>query len=328
MRKKIIIAASVLAAVFGAVALVLYLVIQSIPRELVEYGASEEWGADSHAHLGAYMTSSDGFDAYALARLKSELTSAYTTDSIETGKVIYSASAEIPLSLKAVNTDRSTSCTATVYLEDFFRFHRIPLKEGAYPTDSVLETNAILIDEVAAWKLFGTGSGVVGMEILIGDQYYTVSGITKPLDGIYTDVYGESPRVYLRADSSYMWTRKTSFTVLDAMLPDPITNYAANLLGEKMKPYTETVRNMDERFSGAELDEIRDGAIKLITDSSDTEYPYFEKAMLILSLKAADVYAAMRVMLYIALFGVFVVLCAVYGPIVRFIGRLFKKLKF
>ncbi len=328
MRKKILIAASVLAAVFGAVALVLYLVIQSIPRELVEYGASDEWGAESHAHLGAYMTSADGFDAYALMKLKSELTNAYTTDSIETDKIIYSVSAETNLSLSAVNTDRNANCAATVYLEDFFKFHRIPLKEGAYPTDSVTAANIILIDEVAAWKLFGTGSGVVGMELLIGDQYYTVSGITKALDGVYGDVYGETPRVYLRADSGYMWTRKTSFTTLDAMLPDPITNYAVNILSEKMKPYTETVRNIDERFMGKQLDEMRDGTIKLITDSSDTEYPYFEKAMLILSLKAAEVYAAMKVMIYIALAGVFIIFCALYGPTVRFIGRLLKKLKF
>ncbi len=328
MRKKILIAATALAAVFGAVALVLYLVVWSIPRELVEYGASDEWDADSHAHLSAYMTSADGFDAYALMKLKSDLTSAYTTDSIETDKVIYSVSAETSLSLSAVNTDRNTSCAATVYLEDFFKFHRIPLKEGAYPTDSVTATNAILIDEVAAWKLFGTGSGVVGMEILIGDEYYTVSGVAKTLGGVYDEVYGETPRVYLRADSGYMWTMKTSFTTLDIMLPDPITNYAVNILSEKMKPYTETVRNIDERFSGKELDKMRDGAIKLITDSSDTEYPYFEKAMLILSLKAAEVYAAMKVMIYIAIFGVFVIFCALYGPTVRFIGRLFKKLKF
>ena len=328
MRKKILIAASVLAAVFGAVALVLYLVIQSIPQELVEYGASDEWGAESHAHLGAYMTSADGFDAYALMKLKSELTNAYTTDSIETDKIIYSVSAETNLSLSAVNTDRNANCAATVYLEDFFKFHRIPLKEGAYPTDSVTTANTILIDEVAAWKLFGTGSGVVGMEVLIGDQFYTVSGVTDTLDGVYDDVYGDKPRIYLRADSGYMWTRKTSFTTLDVMLPNPITNYAVNLLTEKMNAYSATVRSIDDRFTGKELEKMRDGAIRLITDSSDTEYPYFEKAMLILSLKAADVFAAMKVMIYVVLFGIFAIFCAVYGPTVRFIGRLFKKLKF
>ena len=73
---------------------------------------------------------------------------------------------------------------------------------------------------------------------------------------------------------------------------------------------------------------MRDGAIKLITDSSDTEYPYFEKAMLVLSLEAADIYAVMKVMIYVSLVGVFVLFCAIYGPVVNFVGRLFKKLKF
>lgn len=328
MRKRIIIAASVLTAVFAAVALVLYLAILSIPRELVEYKASKEWGAEAHEHISAYMTSDDGFDVYAFMKLKSELASAYTIDSIETDKVIYSVSAESSLSLKAVNTDRNAGCVATVYLEDFFKFHRIPLKEGAYPTDSVAETNAILIDENAAWKLFGTGSGVVGMEVLIGDEYYTVSGITKPLGGVYNDVYGDKPRVYLRADSSHVRKGKISFTALDAMLPNPITDYAVNILTEKLGSYNAIIRNTDERFGSKELEKMRDGAIKLITDSSDTEYPFYEKAMLILSLKAADVYAAMKVMIYVALFGIFVLFCAVYGPTVRFVGRLFKKFKF
>ena len=328
MRKKIIILASALTVLSGIVAIVLYLVTLSIPKELVEYGASDKWGADSHAHLAAYMTSDQGFDAYAFMKLKSEITSAYTTDSIETDKVIYSASSEIPLSLEAANTGTSASCTATVYLEDFFKFHFIPLKEGAYPTDSDTFTNAILIDENAAWRLFGTGSGAVGMEVLIGDEYYTVCGITEPLSGVYTDTYGDKPRVYLRADSGYMWTEKTSFTTLDVMLPDPITNYAVNILSEKTNSYNGAVRSIDDRFFGKELDKIRSGTTALITDSSDTEYPFFEKAMLILSLKAADVYAAMKVMIYIALFGVFVMFCTLYGPTVRAIGRLFKKFKF
>lgn len=328
MRKKIIIVTAIAAAVFAAVGLVLHAVIMSYPHQMLEYESSKRWGAEAHSHITAYMTTDNGFDAYSVMKAKNDIESAYTTDSIETNKVLYSASLESRISLSSLDGLRRSNCTATVYSGDYFKFRNIPLTEGTYPTDSETVSDAILIDELAAWQLFGTHTGVTGMEICLGNNIYVVSGVTKALGGIYKEVYGEYPRVYLRSDSASLRRTDNVFTVFEAMLPDPITNYAENTMKTALQSYDPIIRNIDKRFGGESLDAMNKTADKLIIDSSKTEYPFTEKAMLLLTLDAAKVYSAKVVMYYISAICLLVLFFAVYSPIVKFIERQIGKLKF
>lgn len=330
MRKKIIICAMAAALIFALIGTALYLYTESIPKELIEYKSSDKWGADGYTHMAAYMNTDAGFTANTMLRIKSEIEDAYKVDSIETSQALYSSSCEVSATLFKPDSDRTSSCTATLYLGDYFKFHPLELVEGSYPdTDSTM-TDALLVDELAAWQLFGTQRGVVGLEVNIGNDIYVVCGVTALPDGVYNEVYGESPRVYINADSSYYRSSLSdrAFTSFEAMLPDPITNFAQNTLDKTLSSFEPVIKNIDIRFDGEALDEVRETQTALITDSNDTEYPYTEKAMIILSLKAADVYAVQKVMFYISLVCVAVLFFAIFKPVVKFIEKLFSKLKF
>ncbi|MBO7149231.1 MAG: hypothetical protein J6V93_05160, partial [Clostridia bacterium] len=60
----------------------------------------------------------------------------------------------------------------------------------------------------------------------------------------------------------------------------------------------------------------------------DTDYPYTEKAMLVLALKASDVYAAQKVFYYVVIAGIAVIFFTLFTPTVRAVEKLLSKLKF
>lgn len=330
MRKKIVIAAALLLLLSLLICGVLQLRISTIPRELTEYNSSVAWGAESYSHMSAYIGADYGFNSNAYEKTKVELESKYKVDSIETTSVLYSASLETRMSVYPIGGSKGVSTNATVYLGDYFKFHPIKLVEGSYPQNSGVMTDAILIDELAAWQLFGTMRGLVGLEVTVGIDTYVISGVAAVPGGIYDEVYGELPRIYICSDSASLrfGTDTREFNSFDAMLPDPITNYAKNTLEDVLGSYDPVIVNNDTAFSSTALKEMYESQTKLVTDPDKVEYPYTEKARMILALCAADLYNVESIVLKVAILSTAVLFFALYGPVVKFIERMLAKLKF
>ena len=312
------------------VAGILQISLSNIPRELIEYKNTQRWGLDESAHIAAYMTDSASFDVNKYQKLKVDIADKYKVDSIDTESALYSVSRENTLTLESSDSKRSASVSATEYIGDYFIFHPIELVEGAYPDRSSVLTDAIVIDELAAWQLFGTQKNVVGLELKLGNDIYVVCGVSKIPDGVYTQVYKDKPRIYINAESAGLRSGSLQryFNTFEAMVPDPITNYAQNIINELLSGYDPVIVDTNARFKGKELDALRESKVKMITDSSETDYPYTEKAMLVLALKASDVYAVQKVFYYIVLVGIAVIFFTLFTPTVRMVEKLLSKLKF
>lgn len=327
--RKIIIIVSVLGAVLFLITGLIFGAVKSgIPRELYEYKSSDNWGADAHSHIAAYMSNDAGFNYESMMMVKYNLESDYKVDSIDTSYSRYSASGEKRITLVPMSGPRTSGCEATVYVGDYFTFHKPKLIEGAYPLADAIHTDAILIDELAAWQIFGTKSNVVGLEVNFDGYTYIVCGVVEVPKGIYNEVYGDRARVYVSSESSALRGERIAFTTFEAMIPDPITNYAHTAIKEGLSAYSPEVIDIDGRFSGKELEKLRDSRTKLFVEANEIEYSFNEKAMLLLSHRAADVHVWMKTMYYISLSFAVVLFFALYGPVVRFVGKLLRKLKF
>lgn len=328
MRKIIIIVSVLGAVVFLVTGLILGAVKAGIPKELYEYKSSDNWGAEAHSHIAAYMSSDAGFSYESMMMVKYGLESDYKVDSIDTSYSRYSASGEKRITLVPMSGPRTSNCEAIIYAGDYFTFHKPKLLEGAYPMVDAVHTDSILIDELAAWQIFGTKSNVVGLEVNFDGYTYIVCGVVEVPKGIYTEVYGDRARVYVSSESTALRGKRNVFTTFEAMIPDPISNYAHTAVKEGLSSYSPEVIDIDKRFSGKELEKLRDSRTKLLIGANEIEYSFNEKAMLLLSHKAADVHVWMKTMYYISLSFAVILFFAVYGPVVRFIGKLLKKLKF
>lgn len=118
---------------------------------------------------------------------------------------------------------------------DFFYFHQLPLESGWYFNDDEIGREAILLDETAAWQLFG-GSDVAGMTVTINDIPFTVSGVVLPQEGSgYEEAYGSGPHAYINykaysALNSAEINSGEPIISYEIILPSPVTNFAYDIV--------------------------------------------------------------------------------------------------
>lgn len=65
---------------------------------------------------------------------------------------------------------------------DFFVFHPVRLLSGSYFDKNDLMKDTVLLDSNSAFKLFGS-SDIVGMQVMIGNKIYYVSGVYEVIEG-------------------------------------------------------------------------------------------------------------------------------------------------
>jgi hypothetical protein len=118
---------------------------------------------------------------------------------------------------------------------DFFYFHQLPLESGWYFNDDEIGREAILLDETAAWQLFG-GSDVAGMIVTINDIPFTVSGVVLTQEGSgYEEAYGSGPHAYMNYKAystlnSMDINSGEPIICYEIILPSPVTNFAFDIV--------------------------------------------------------------------------------------------------
>ena len=192
-------------------------------------------GEDPYAQVSAFFEKEKGAGTDFISSVRGNMLSKLSEDGFlnsETSKKTWldAYSGERQLSIKRKET--SMSVTAVGVGGDFFQFHPIPLKSGSYLTSADINGDRVVIDEQVAWNFFGSND-VVGMNIQIGDRIYNFAGVTDiPEDTLYENTYGEYSRIYLNFDELKIIDEQAAITCYEAVLPNPITNYAYGVISQ------------------------------------------------------------------------------------------------
>lgn len=142
----------------------------------------------------------------------------------------YSASGEITLT-----TDRATvSAEAIGVGGEFFRFHPLPLLYGYYfPADDVM-TDYCVIDQDAAWQLFGS-SNVVGMTVYISGIPHMITGVVKRGDSRLEKAAGlDKTLVYVSYETLNGLGYSRGLNHYEIVMPNPVSGFAANYIKDKL----------------------------------------------------------------------------------------------
>lgn len=167
---------------------------------------------------------------------------------------------------------------------DFFVFHPLDFIYGSAFLNDTSNPNGVVIDDMLAWKIFGAVN-IVGMEMTIGDNSYTVVGVTtrESNHGIYNYTYGERPRMYMSyagylklqgSDSS----NAADITMFETVLPNEVKSFAKNIFDGVITANEETMTEIEstDRFSLIN----RYNNMKILKYSwireNKIEYPYWE----------------------------------------------------
>lgn len=136
----------------------------------------------------------------------------------------YSADGRITLT-----TDRaSLEADAIGIGGDFFLFHPEKLLTGSYFSGNDLMQDYCVLDEDAAWQLFGSND-VAGMTVYISGIPHMVTGVIERQEGRLAEAAGlDGTLVYVSYETLELYGKNNGINHYEIVMPDPVSNFALN----------------------------------------------------------------------------------------------------
>lgn len=203
---------------------------------------------------------------------------------------------------------------------DFALFHPMDFISGSFYTEDMVMQDNVVIDEVLAWRLYGS-SNIVGKPVIINEKYYFVSGVFRQSENKNVEkVYGDKPRIFMsyRGYDIMSPNRAADFMCYEACLPNAVSGFGKKILTEAMgfEENTDRVMENSTRYSlKNRFGIIRDFGMRSVVDSP-VYYQYWENAARITDDKAA-------LLLVMQIMGLVLPICTV----VYYIHKLIKNRK-
>ncbi len=202
-------------------------------RRLSSQQMAKRWeaGDTPYAQVSVFLAPQQFMREDRVGEIRSSLMGKLSKDSYdvrqETPRLwIDSYFGECPLTVRREN--KTQSVTAAGVGGDFFQFHPMELLSGSYISGQDVNRDRIVVDRDFAWNMFGSND-IVGMQVMVNETYYTIVGVVAAEeDRLSAAAYGNSCRIYMLYDELVKQASEVTITCYEAVLPNPISNYAAN----------------------------------------------------------------------------------------------------
>lgn len=117
---------------------------------------------------------------------------------------------------------------------DFFLFHPLKLLSGAYFSGNDLMQDYCIIDQDAAWQLFGSND-VAGMTVYIGGIPHIVTGVVKrDTDRLHKAAGLDDTLVYVSLQTLETLGRSNGINHYEILMPNPVTGFAYQYVKENL----------------------------------------------------------------------------------------------
>ena len=117
---------------------------------------------------------------------------------------------------------------------DFFLFHPLKLLNGAYFSGNDLMQDYCVIDEDAAWQLFGS-SDIAGQSVMIGNVPHYVSGVVKRQEGRFAESAGlKETVIYVSNETLADYGKGGGISIYEVTAPNPVKGFIYKCVKEKL----------------------------------------------------------------------------------------------
>lgn len=161
---------------------------------------------------------------------------------------------------------------------DFFLFHPQHLLYGSLFSGNDLMQDYCVIDEDAAWQLFGSNN-VVGMTVYIGNVPHIISGVIRREQGGLSEAAGlDSTLVYVSYETLSTLGSSNGINHYEIVMPNPVSKYAYGYVKDKIgvnEREMEVIENTT-RYGLLERLKIIASFGKRSMNSKAIIYPYWE----------------------------------------------------
>ncbi len=117
---------------------------------------------------------------------------------------------------------------------DFFLFHPLKLLTGSYFSGSDVMQDYVVIDEDAAWQLFGSNN-VAGQIVTISGIPHIIAGVVEREEGRLAEEAGLNASVaYVSYTTLSQYGTDYGLNTYEIVMPNPVTGYAKNYVAENI----------------------------------------------------------------------------------------------
>lgn len=270
----------------GAVSFLIFILLSIMSsvmsNKLETQQMAKRWSGDRKtAQVSCFLAEGTEFTPEQMMRLRSNIEKTLKEASITNDNPnarlyadAYSARGEVTVS----NKKTSLTAKALGIGGDFFMFHPLMLLNGSYFSGNDLNQDYIIIDEDAAWQLFGSND-VTGMTLTIAGVPHIVTGVIKRDEGRLNDKAGNDKTIiYVSYDSLNKYGTNSGINSLEIVMPNPISNFALNAVKEGLgleEDKYEIIENTS-RFSIVKLFDVMTAFGTRSMNSKSIIYPYWE----------------------------------------------------
>lgn len=161
---------------------------------------------------------------------------------------------------------------------DFFLFHQLRLLNGSYFSGNDLMKDYVILDEDAAWQLFGSND-VAGMNVDIGGRPHMVIGVVqRPTGRLYEAAGLDSTRAYVSYETLKSYGQCSGINHFEIVMPNPVREYAVNYVREQLgspEKEVEVLENSTRYGIGRRLRLLLDFGTRSMNGKAII-YPYWE----------------------------------------------------
>ncbi len=181
----------------------------------------------------------------------------------------------------SISTDKASILADAIGIGgDFFLFHPVKLLNGAYFSGNDLMQDYCVIDEDAAWQLFGSND-VAGMMVYIGGVPHIVTGVVERPAGRLAEAAGlDSTLVYVSYQTLNELGISHGINHYEIVMPNPVTGFAVNYIRERFgteekEAETEIVENTTRYSLLSRLKLLTQFGVRSMNGKAII-YPYWE----------------------------------------------------
>ena len=296
---------------------VLTMTANSLKASLDDQRAALRWSEDGgFAQVSCYFADSESLSLNDIMSFRNQigknLREASFANENSGGRLYidaYSSIGEV-----TIKSNRSSLDTKAIGIGgDFFLFHPLHLVSGAYFSGHDLMKDAVILDEEAAWQLFGS-SDIAGMPVMIGGVPHYVRGVIRRESGRLWAATGLNSGVaYISAESLAAYGRTAGIQQYEIVMPNPVTGFAYRVALEKFG-YNEAqmlVVDNSARFGLEPLIKVIAAAGTRSMQSDTIRFPYWENY----ARGFEDILAFMLVFQ-----GLFLGIAGIVGSVMLFLG--------
>lgn len=161
---------------------------------------------------------------------------------------------------------------------DFFYFHPLTLRGGAYIKGTDLMDDLVVLDEETAWRLYG-GTDLAGLTVYVNGKAFVVSGVVaRDTDFATNKAYTGDGGVFMSFSAMRRLVETATITGYEIVMPDPISGYAKGVAEETFPVGNGDVVENSSRYGLIHLlDVIKSFGLRSMR-TNGVIYPYWENA--------------------------------------------------